>query len=81
MRWTSKHPVRQDILKRLEPRGTTLTAADLANDDLPIATANYHLAFLEEAGAIEVAETMHEGGRVVRVFRSTPTDGGAAPVA
>lgn len=77
----AEHPVRQEILKRLRPRGATLTAADLETDELPLSHANYHLTFLEEAGAVEVAETMHEGPRVVRVFRSTPAGDALASAA
>jgi len=66
-----KHPVRKDILRRLMPSGTTVTADELESDKLSRTYANYHLTQLEELGAIEVAETMHEGSKVIRVFRST----------
>lgn len=67
-----EHPVRRNILRRLRPSGTTVTASELASSDLPLSYANYHLTYLEEVGAVEVAETMHEGNKVIRVFRSTP---------
>ncbi len=66
-----KDPVRRDILRRLKLSGATLTADDLVSDTLSRTYANYHLTQLEEVGAVEVAETMHEGGKVIRVFRST----------
>lgn len=66
-----KHPVRKDILRRLMPSGATVTADDLESDTLSRTYANYHLTHLEEGGAVEVAETMHEGSKVIRVFRST----------
>lgn len=68
----AEHPVRLDILRRLRPSGATLTAAEVATPQLPVQRVNYHLFLLEEAGAVEVAETMHEGSLVIRVFRSTP---------
>jgi DNA-binding transcriptional ArsR family regulator len=67
-----KHPVRKDILRRLMPSGATVTADDLESNTLSRTYANYHLTHLEEVGAVEVAETMHEGSKVIRVFRSTP---------
>lgn len=68
----AEHPIRQDILRRLRPAGATLTADDLVTDTFARRQAHYHLTLLEDAGALEVAETMHEGSRVIRVFRSTP---------
>jgi len=76
----AEHPVRQDILRRLRPRGATLRAEDLETDQLPLSYARYHLTYLEEVGAVEVAETMHEDGKVIRVFRSTPAGDALAPV-
>lgn len=80
-RKAAENPVRQDILRRLKPRGATITATELANESLSVTYANHHLTYLEEVGAVEVAETMHEGGKVVRVFRSTPAGAALVPVA
>jgi DNA-binding transcriptional ArsR family regulator len=66
-----KNEVRKDILRQLLPSGATVTADDLESDTLTRTYANYHLTQLEEAGAIEVAEAMHEGNKVIRVFRAT----------
>jgi len=74
-----EHPVRQDILRRLKVKGATLTAADLESEDLSPRCAGYHLTQLEKVGAIEVAETMHVRGQVIRVYRATPAGHELAP--
>lgn len=64
--------IRRQILRRLLPNGATTTAAELESDTLRCIDAEFHLTYLETIGAVEVAETMHEGEKVIRVFRSTP---------
>jgi|GEM_PF-4494651 len=67
------HPVRRDILERLQLPGATLTAAELVEGEVTRTTAHYHLAVLREAGAVEIAETVGDCGRTFRVYRATPT--------
>ena len=66
------HPVRVAMLRQLKG-GRVASVTELAEDaDLPISQASYHLLALQQAEAVEVADTQHDGDAVIRYFRSTP---------
>lgn len=64
--------VRLAILRQLIGGGTIAAAEVKApSKDLSLSCAAYHLRVLEESGAVEVADTQHERGRVIRNYRIT----------